>query len=89
MALSHRLTLCMCHPHKCHSGATIDEFVLHPLSCRFIAGRHPRHSAINNVIQRALNAAGFPSQLETFDLDRGHDKRPDGISVSPSLVADP
>ena len=41
----------------------MDEFSLHPLSCRFSAGPHSRYAAINDVIQPALNVTGFPSQL--------------------------
>ena len=63
IALSQRLGLRMCRMHKSRCGATIDELALHPLSCRFSTGRHP---AINDVIQRALNATGFPSQLESL-----------------------
>ena len=83
VVISHRLGLRMLHPHKCHWGATMDEFALHPLSCRFSAGQHPRHSAIDYVIQPALNAAGFLSQLECLGLDRGDGKWPDGIFVFP------
>ena len=37
---------------------------LHGLSCRYSAGRHPRHSAMNDVVKRALLKAGLPSVLE-------------------------
>ena len=55
----------------------------------FYANINYIHSAINDVIQRAHNTAGFPSQIEPLDLDRGDGKRTDGTTVSPSLVADP
>ena len=84
IALSHR----MCRPYKCRCGATIDELASHPLSCRFSAGRNSRHSAMNDVVQRALNAAGFPSQHEPMGVDRGGGIRPDGLPYSPSLEAD-
>ena len=56
-------------------------FGMHPLSCRFCAGRVPRHSAINDDVRQGLSAAGIPSILETSGLNRGAGKRPDGITV--------
>ena len=61
----------------------IDEYGLHPLSCRFSAGRHPRHNILNDLIKRSLDSAGIPSLLEPVGLDRGDGKRPDGITVFP------
>ena len=61
----------------------MDTFGTHPLSCRFSAGRIPRHSALNDVVRRGLSAAGIPSMLEPSGLDRGDGKRPDGITVYP------
>ena len=78
-----RLGLRVCSPHKCRCGVLVDEFGLHPLSCRLSAGRFPRHSALNDIIKRGLDAAGFPSQLEPVGLDRGDGKRPDGITLFP------
>ena len=83
IGLAIRLGLQVCEPHKCRCGATIDGFGLHPLSCRISAGRFPRHAALNDVIKRGLEAAGFPSQLEPVGLDRGDGKRPDGITLFP------
>ena len=51
------------------------------LSCRFSAGRIPRHSALSNVVRRGPSAAGIPSMLEQSGLDRGDGKRPDRITV--------
>ena len=78
-----RLGLRICVAHKCRCGSMVDEFGLHPLSCRLSAGRFPRHSALNDVVKRGLEAAGFPSQLEPVGLDRGDGKRPDGITMFP------
>ena len=78
-----RLGLRICESHPCRCGANIDEFGLHPLSCRLSAGRFPRHAALNDIIKRGLEAAGFPSQLEPVGLDRGDGKRPDGITLFP------
>merc|ERR1712121_201775 len=48
---------------------------------RFSAGRFPRQAALNDVVKRGLETAGFPSQLEPVGLDRGDGKRPDGITL--------
>ena len=83
IAISQRLGLPVCTLHKCRCGAIVDRYGLHPLSCRFSAGRFPRHSALNDIIRRALSSAGFNAVLEPFGLDRGDGKRPDGITVFP------
>ncbi|XP_029654080.1 uncharacterized protein LOC115227355 [Octopus sinensis] len=84
-----RIGLKVCEPHKCRCGASIDQFGLHPLSCRESAGRFPRHSALNDVIRRALDSIGFPSVLEPPGLDRGDGKRPDGMTIFPFLEGKP
>ena len=73
----------VCEQHRCRCGAVIDEFGLHPLACSKSAGRFPRHSALNDILKRALDAAGFHSILEPVGLDRGDGKRPDGMTVFP------
>ena len=78
-----RVGLTICIPHRCKCGTTVDTFGIHPLSCRFSAGRIPRHSALNDVVRRGLSAAGIPTMLEPSGLDRGDGKRPDGITVYP------
>ena len=83
IAISQRLGLPVCAPHKCRCGAIVDRYGLHPLSCRFSAGRLPRHSALNDIIKRALSSAGFNAVLEPVGLDRGDGKRPDGMTVFP------
>ena len=85
ISICHRLGLTVCEPHPCRCGQTVDSFGLHPLSCLRSAGRHPRHTALNDVIRRALDSAGIPSILEPEGLDRGDGKRPDGITVFPYL----
>ena len=83
IGVAFRLGLRICTPHKCRCGSVVDEFGLHPLSCHLSAGRFPRHSALNDIIKRSLETAGFPSQLEPVGLDRGDGKRPDGITLFP------
>ena len=53
----------------------------HGLSCRKSAGRHPRHTQINNLIHRALGLAQYPSVLEPVGLSATDAKRPDGKTV--------
>ena len=60
-----RLGATLCQPHNCqHCGGVVDEFALHGLSCRKRQGCHPRHAAIDMLLQRALASARGPSHLE-------------------------
>ena len=61
----------------------MDSRGLHGLSCNYSDGRFPRHSAMKDVIKRALQKADLPSVLEPPGLDRGDGSRPDGITVFP------
>ena len=70
--------------NQCRCGATVQSDGLHPLSCRFSAGRFSRHFAINNIIKRTIDNAGLHSILELVGLDRGDGKRPD--EVTPFLL---
>ena len=83
IAISQRLGLPVCAPHRCRCGAIVDRYGLHPLSCRFSAGRLPRHSALNDIIKPALSSAGFNAVLEHIGLDSGDGKRPNGMTVFP------
>ena len=83
IAISQRLGLPVCAPHKCRCGAMVDRCGLHPLSFRFSAGRLPRHSALNDIIKCALTSAGFNAVLEPVGLNRGDGKRPEGMTVFP------
>jgi len=47
------------------------------------AGRYARHSAVNDLIQRALSSANITSRLEPTGLSRNDGKRPDGLSLMP------
>ena len=55
----------------------------HNLSCRRDPGRLPRHAALNDVVFRALGAAGVVAVLEPRGLDSGDGRRPDGITIFP------
>jgi len=83
IAIALRVGANVCESHRCRCGKEVDPRGLHGLSCKFSAGRHPRHAALNNVIKRALESAGIPSVLEPLGVDRGDGKRPDGITVFP------
>ena len=83
IATSQRLGLPVCVLHKCRCRAIVDIYGLRHLSCRFSAGRLPRHSALNDIIKRALSSSGFNAVLELVGLDRGDGKRPDSTTVFP------
>ena len=75
------LNICLAHQYRC--GATVQSDGLHPLSCRFSAGRFPRHFALNNIIKRSLDTANLHSILEPADLNRGDGRRPVGVTSFP------
>jgi len=83
IALAMRVGAKVCEPHKCRCGREMDSRGLHGLSCKYSAGRHPRHAALNDIIKRGLQKAGIPSILEPLGIDRGDGKRPDGITAFP------
>ena len=83
VAVALRVGSRICEVHSCRCGRRMDEKGLHGLSCKFSAGRHPRHAALNDIVKRALQRAGLPSVLEPVGIDRGDGKRPDGITVFP------
>ena len=62
-------------------------FEWHGLSCKYSAGRFPRHSAIHGVIKRALQKTGLPWVLEPPGLDIGDESRPDGTVCAQILSA--
>ena len=78
-----RLGAPICEPHSCRCGRRVDRLGHHGLSCRYSAGRLPRHANLNDVVKRALTAAGIPAWLEPVGLDRGDGRRPDGVTVFP------
>ena len=56
---------------------------IHDLSCRYSRGRHSRHSALNDIVKRSLEAAKVPCHLEPSGLYRSAGNRPNGASVLP------
>ena len=58
------------------------ELATHGLSCPKSQGRHPRHTAINELIQRSLVTAGVPAQLEPSGICQSDRKRSDDLTVT-------
>ena len=56
---------------------------MHGLSCRWSEGRHFHHSALNDIVHRALSSTRIPSRLEPSGISRSDGKRPDGITLVP------
>ena len=54
----------------------------HGLHCRRSAGRHSRHSAINEIICRSLCSANIPARSEPIGLYSSQ-TRPDGLTLVP------
>ncbi len=53
-----RLGVPVSGPHSCHHcEADVDAMGRHGLSCRMSEGRHQRHRAVNEIIQRTLTSA--------------------------------
>ena len=73
----------VCEKHRCRCGKIADENGFHLLSCHFSEGRLPRHTAINDIIFRALQSSATPAILEPTGLDRDRGTRPDGITIYP------
>ena len=86
VAVALRVGAEVCQPHRCRCGSSADGLGQHALTCRLSAGRHPRHTELNDVIRRALQTVGVPSLLEVLEptgIDRGDGKRPDGVTIFP------
>ena len=84
IAVGLRLGTPICGPHQCHHcSVVVDELGRHALSCRRSEGRHQRHSALNDLVKRALLSAQIPSRLEPSGLVRSDGKRPDGVTLAP------
>lgn len=78
-----RLGIDICSPHMCLCGSQVDKKGHHGLKCRKSAGRHARHSELNNIIKRALVSADVPAVLEPTGLARTDGKRVDGMTLIP------
>ena len=65
------------------SGDQVSVDGTHGLSCSRSAGRHSRHSAVNDILARSFRNAHIPVVLEPTGLLRGDGKRPDGVTLVP------
>ena len=83
VAVGLRVGATLCEPHQCNFGVLVDARGLHGLSCRRSAGRHARHSLLNDTIWRALNKAGVQFTKEPTGLLRSDGKRPDSVTLIP------
>ena len=83
VAVALRLGLRLCQPHDCRCGAPVDVWGSHAMICKRAAGRTTRHFAVNDIIARAITAAGTPVSKEPSGILQGSAKRPDGITLVP------
>src|SRR6218665_3499749 len=58
------LGLPLCASHQFYCGEIADQGGHHGLGCRRSMGRAARHTAINDIIWRALSKANIPSSKE-------------------------
>lgn len=76
----------LCCPHICHlCGAALDELPTQGRSCPKSHGCHPRHTTINEVIQRFLAAAGVPAQIKPLGICWSDGQRLDGAMKIPCM----
>ena len=61
IAIALRVGADVCAEHQCKCGSLADSKGYHSLTCRFSAGRIPRHTALNGIVRRALLSAGIPA----------------------------
>src|SRR6218665_2689074 len=61
VAVSLRLGLSLCGPHRCKCGEMVGEDSYHGFVCRRSQGRSLRHHAVNDILWRALTKAEIPS----------------------------
>ena len=84
VAVGLRLGSVLCRLHTCqHCDVEVDQLGLHGLSFKKSEGRHYRHSAMNDILHRAMTSAQIPSRLEPSGLVRSDGNRPDGVTLVP------
>ena len=71
-----RLGVNLCELHVCLCRTQDDARGIHGLACKKSAGRHPRHSELNDIVWRALQRAQVPSTKEPVGLSRQTSGRP-------------
>jgi Reverse transcriptase (RNA-dependent DNA polymerase) len=83
IAVGLRLGAPLMHPHTCVCGTAVMSDGRHGLACRKSAGRHSRHSQINDLLLRAFSNAGVLATREPHGLCTQAGKRPDGVTSIP------
>ena len=83
VACALRLGSHVCQQHLCPCGVIVYPLGRHRLLSKLQAGRHPRHSQINNIVKRALTTAEFPARLKPTGLCRKDGKHPEGLTLFP------
>ena len=74
----------LCQSHACQLyGASVDSLGTHGLHCSKSLGRHPYHTAINNVIKRSLASAKIAAHLEPVGICWADGKRLDDVIIMP------
>ena len=72
VAVALRIGCSVCVAHTCRCGALVDAQGIHGSVCKQAPSKIARHQAINDVIARAITAAGVPVT-----------KEPDGLTLIP------
>ena len=91
VAVCVRIGATICVPHDCSCGTKVDAQGLHGFSCKKGAGKHIRHSLLNDTVWRSFLRAKIQAQKEPAGLSvftRGQNgttslKRPDGATLIP------
>lgn len=81
--LSNCLGAPVCISYTCICGEAVDASGTRSLRCCQSAGRHTRHSAVIDIISRALASAAVPARLELLSLLGDDGKQGDGLSTEP------
>jgi len=81
VAVALRLGCSVCVAHTCRCGPLVDAQGIHGSVCKQAPSKIARHQAINDVIARAITAAGVPVTKEPVGLTRLDGKRPDGLTL--------
>ena len=83
VAVGMRLGLDLCVPNRYQCGSDVDAQGRHVMVCKKAPGKIAKHQVLNDVIWRALNAAGIPATKEPSGLNRQNGKRLNGLTLIP------
>jgi len=83
VAIGMRLGLDLCVSHRRQCGSDVDAQGYHAMVCKEAPGKIARHQVLNDVIWRALNAAGIFATKEPSGLNRQDGKCLDGLTLIP------